>query len=192
MLLLDDILDTGQTLGYLVKHLKGVGVASLRVAVLLRSNLVSFGHGLYFAAGAYTVGFAGKWLHLRDAVLLILGAVVVSGALAAVLGLFLARYRGIFFGMLTLYVVLLLTISRNDRELQRMQQRFVQAIDAPAPSPARAAFQQEGARHGIYERHVAIGRGHATRPAYNGLSVIDTEEVHVVVRSARELQTATR
>ena len=28
-----------------------------------------------------------------------------------------------FFGMLTLYVVLLLTISRNDRELQRMQQR---------------------------------------------------------------------
>ena len=97
-----------------------------------------------------------------------------------------------FFGMLTLYVVLLLTISRNDRELQRMQQRFVQAIDAPGASAARAAFQQEGARHGIYERHVAIGRGHATRPAYNGLSVIDTEEVHVVVRSARELQTATR
>ena len=97
-----------------------------------------------------------------------------------------------FFGMLTLYVVLLLTISRNDRELQRMQQRFVQAIDAPGASAARAAFQQEGARHGIYERHVAIGRGHATRPAFNGLSVIDTEEVHVVVRSARGLQTATR
>jgi hypoxanthine phosphoribosyltransferase len=36
VLLLDDILDTGQTLGYLVRHLRGHGVASLRVAVLLR------------------------------------------------------------------------------------------------------------------------------------------------------------
>src|SRR5262245_1431954 len=36
VLLLDDILDTGQTLSYLVQHLNGLGVASLRVAVLLR------------------------------------------------------------------------------------------------------------------------------------------------------------
>jgi hypoxanthine phosphoribosyltransferase len=36
VLVLDDILDTGQTLGYLVNHLRGVGVASLKVAVLLR------------------------------------------------------------------------------------------------------------------------------------------------------------
>lgn len=36
VILLDDILDTGQTLGYLVTHLRGLGAASLRVAVLLR------------------------------------------------------------------------------------------------------------------------------------------------------------
>jgi hypoxanthine phosphoribosyltransferase len=36
VLLLDDILDTGQTLGYLVRYLRDLGVASLRVAVLLR------------------------------------------------------------------------------------------------------------------------------------------------------------
>jgi hypoxanthine phosphoribosyltransferase len=36
VLLLDDILDTGQTLGHLVKHLEGLGAASVRVAVLLR------------------------------------------------------------------------------------------------------------------------------------------------------------
>jgi hypoxanthine phosphoribosyltransferase len=36
VLLLDDILDTGQTLSYLVKHLHGLSTASLRVAVLLR------------------------------------------------------------------------------------------------------------------------------------------------------------
>jgi hypoxanthine phosphoribosyltransferase len=38
VLLLDDILDTGQTLGYLVKHLRDLGPASVRVAVLLRKQ----------------------------------------------------------------------------------------------------------------------------------------------------------
>jgi hypoxanthine phosphoribosyltransferase len=36
VLLLDDILDTGQTLSYLVGHLHSVGAESVRVAVLLR------------------------------------------------------------------------------------------------------------------------------------------------------------
>lgn len=36
ILLLDDILDSGQTLGCLVDHLKGLGTASVRVGVLLR------------------------------------------------------------------------------------------------------------------------------------------------------------
>ncbi len=36
VLLLDDILDTGQTLAYLHEHLQKLGVASLRIAVLLR------------------------------------------------------------------------------------------------------------------------------------------------------------
>jgi hypoxanthine phosphoribosyltransferase len=38
VLLLDDILDTGQTLAYLVAHLKGLGAASLRTGVLLRKQ----------------------------------------------------------------------------------------------------------------------------------------------------------
>jgi hypoxanthine phosphoribosyltransferase len=38
VLLLDDILDTGQTLSYLVKHLSNLGAASLRIAVLLRKR----------------------------------------------------------------------------------------------------------------------------------------------------------
>jgi hypoxanthine phosphoribosyltransferase len=36
VLLLDDILDTGQTLAHLREHLQKLGVASLRIAVLLR------------------------------------------------------------------------------------------------------------------------------------------------------------
>jgi len=38
VLLLDDILDTGQTLGYLMVHLKSLHVASLKVGVLLRKK----------------------------------------------------------------------------------------------------------------------------------------------------------
>ena len=38
VLLLDDILDTGQTLGHLVRHFHGLGCLSLRVAVLLRKQ----------------------------------------------------------------------------------------------------------------------------------------------------------
>jgi hypoxanthine phosphoribosyltransferase len=38
VLLLDDILDTGQTLTHLVRHINGLGCASLRVAVLLRKR----------------------------------------------------------------------------------------------------------------------------------------------------------
>jgi hypoxanthine phosphoribosyltransferase len=38
VLLLDDILDTGQTLAYLNRHLQTLDVASLRIAVLLRKE----------------------------------------------------------------------------------------------------------------------------------------------------------
>lgn len=38
VLLIDDILDTGQTLAYLRDHLQTLGVASLRIAVLLRKE----------------------------------------------------------------------------------------------------------------------------------------------------------
>jgi hypoxanthine phosphoribosyltransferase len=38
VLLIDDILDTGRTLSHLVRHLRGLEVASLRIAVLLRKE----------------------------------------------------------------------------------------------------------------------------------------------------------
>lgn len=38
IILVDDILDTGQTLGFLVEHLRSLEVSSLKVAVLLRKQ----------------------------------------------------------------------------------------------------------------------------------------------------------
>lgn len=79
-------------------------VVVLAIALLLRGGLVSFGHGIFFAAGAYTVGLSMKWLGLREALSLSLLGVGVSAAVAALLGLFIARYRGIFFAMLNMAI----------------------------------------------------------------------------------------
>jgi ABC-type branched-subunit amino acid transport system permease subunit len=74
----------------------------LAVALLLRGGLVSFGHGLYFAAGAYAVGLAMRETPLREATLLVPLAVLAGAGIAAPVGLLVSRYRGIFFGMLNL------------------------------------------------------------------------------------------
>ncbi len=76
----------------------------LAIALLLRGGLVSFGHGMFFATGAYTVGLVMKWLGLREALVLALAGTLVSAVVAALIGLFIARYRGIFFAMLNMAI----------------------------------------------------------------------------------------
>jgi branched-chain amino acid transport system permease protein len=78
------------------------GLVVLGVVLLLRGDLVSFGHGVYYAAGAYAIGVALKnEFPIRDALVLVLLGTLVTTIGAAFLGLFIARYRGIFFGMLS-------------------------------------------------------------------------------------------
>ena len=79
-------------------------VMVLAIALLLRGGLVSFGHGMFFAAGAYTVGMAMKWGGMREAVVLTFLGVLAAAAAAALLGLLIARYRGIFFAMLNMAI----------------------------------------------------------------------------------------
>lgn len=79
-------------------------VVVLAIALLLRGGLVSFGHGIFFAAGAYTVGLTMRWLEVREATALTLLGLLVSAAVAALLGLLIARYRGIFFAMLNMAI----------------------------------------------------------------------------------------
>ena len=63
----------------------------LAVALFLRGGLVSFGHALFYAVGAYTAGFAAKWFGVREALLLIPLGGLFGAAVAAVIGLFMAR-----------------------------------------------------------------------------------------------------
>lgn len=83
-------------------------VVVLAVALFLRAGLVSFGHAMFYALGAYTAGFAAKWFDLRDAVLLAPLGALVGGVVAALVGLFMAKYRGVFFSMLNLAVSMIL------------------------------------------------------------------------------------
>lgn len=78
------------------------GMVVLGVVLLLRGGLISFGHGLYFAAGAYVVGFAITKSGIREALVLLPACALAGGLVAGLVGLILRRYRGIFFAMLSL------------------------------------------------------------------------------------------
>ena len=80
----------------------------LGLMILWRTGLVSFGQALYFGAGGYAAGLAGRWLGLSDAILLLLLGGAVAAAVAWAVGLLLARYREIFFAMLSLAFSMLL------------------------------------------------------------------------------------
>jgi ABC-type branched-subunit amino acid transport system permease subunit len=78
------------------------GIVVLGIIVLLQAGQVSFGHAMFFASGAYSAAFFGRYIGTGDVVLyLVLGA-AVSTALGLMVGLFVVRYREIFFGMLNL------------------------------------------------------------------------------------------
>lgn len=77
------------------------GMVALGVAILLRAGLISIGHAMFFAIGAYCIAFISRMGVNEFALLLILG--VVGSALAGlVVGAFVVRYRAIFFAMLNL------------------------------------------------------------------------------------------
>ena len=78
------------------------GLVVLGLMVMWRAGLVSFGQALYFAVGGYTVGLLGVYAGMTDMIVAVLLAGVAGGLVAALTGLLLARYREIFFAMLSL------------------------------------------------------------------------------------------
>ncbi|MDB5375127.1 MAG: branched-chain amino acid transporter permease [Belnapia sp.] len=76
------------------------GIAVLGILLLLRAGQVSFGHSMFLAVGAYTVAFVAPGT--PEVLLLLPLAALLAAALGLVIGLFVVRYRDIFFGMLNL------------------------------------------------------------------------------------------
>ena len=76
------------------------GLVVLGLMLLWRTGLVSFGQGLFYGAGAYTVGVLPQYVAITDALLLVAISAIGAGLLAFLLGFLLRRYREIFFAML--------------------------------------------------------------------------------------------
>jgi branched-chain amino acid transport system permease protein len=86
----------------------GKGLVVLGLMVMMRAGLVSFGQGLYYGLGAYAAGLAANFLEVTDALVLILLGGTVSALVGAGFGFILARYREIFFAMLSLALSMIL------------------------------------------------------------------------------------
>lgn len=80
----------------------------LGLVVLWRTGLVSFGQALYYCIGAYAVALTARWTGFTDAIALVLLGGVSAGLIATLVGFLLARYREIFFAMLSLALSMIL------------------------------------------------------------------------------------
>ena len=84
------------------------GLVALGLMLLLRAGLVSFGQALYYCTGAYAAGALGRYFKVGDLVAQMAAGAAAAGLVAFVLGFLLARYRGIFFGLLSLALSMIL------------------------------------------------------------------------------------
>ena len=84
------------------------GIAALGVSILIRGGQMSFGHAMFSCAAGYAVAFAARSWPQLDSVILILIGTVVGTLFGSIVGLFVVRYRGIFFGMLNLALSMVL------------------------------------------------------------------------------------
>jgi branched-chain amino acid transport system permease protein len=84
------------------------GLVSLGIVVMMRSGVVPFGQGLVFAAGGYAAALLFNKAGVTDVLLLSLLGGAAGCLVAAPFAPLLARYRGIFFAMLTLALSMVL------------------------------------------------------------------------------------
>ena len=84
------------------------GLVVLGLIILWRAGLVPFGQALYYCVGAYTVALIGRYSGIEDVLIMIAAGAVLSGLTAFLAGFLLARYREIFFAMLSLAMSMIL------------------------------------------------------------------------------------
>ena len=84
------------------------GLVSMGILLLMRSGVVPFGQGLVFAAGGYAAALLFNKAGITDVLLLTAAGGIAAVLLAAPFAPLLARYRGIFFAMLTLALSMVL------------------------------------------------------------------------------------
>jgi ABC-type branched-subunit amino acid transport system permease subunit len=78
------------------------GIVVLGMMLLMRTGVVSFGHGLYYCLGAYAAGTLDQVFKISDMAVMLVAAIAVTALASAAIGLLLRKYRDIFFAMLSL------------------------------------------------------------------------------------------
>jgi len=78
------------------------GIVVLGMLLLMRTGVVSFGHGLYYCLGAYAAGTLDQVFRVSDMAVMLFAAVIVTALVSTAIGLLLRKYRDIFFAMLSL------------------------------------------------------------------------------------------
>ena len=84
------------------------GLVALGLMLLLRAGLVSFGQALYYCLGAYTACGIGRYFGSGDIFLQMIAGGAAAALIAWIFGFLLAKYRGIFFGLLSLSLSMIL------------------------------------------------------------------------------------
>ena len=109
---------TGRFTIYLTMRVMILGIFALGYNLLLgRTGLLSFGHGAFYAAGAYGLGFFTLKLSPHP-LLGLLAAVLLAMVLALIIGFFCVRHTEIYFAMLTLaFGMMVFSLVWNAREI---------------------------------------------------------------------------
>lgn len=80
----------------------------LGLVILQRTGLVSFGQALYYCLGAYCAGALSKFYAVSDVLVLMLAGGASALLVSVILGFLLSNYRGIFFGLLSMALSMIL------------------------------------------------------------------------------------
>jgi ABC-type branched-subunit amino acid transport system permease subunit len=86
----------------------GYGLVALGIVLLMRGGVVSFGQGLVYCAGAYAAGLLASRVGITDIFVLLLTGAAAGALISGVVSPLIARYRGIFFAMLTMALSMVL------------------------------------------------------------------------------------
>ncbi len=78
------------------------GTIVLGMILLVRTGLVSFGHGLYYCLGAYAAGTLRPLWGNSELLVMLAASIFLTATVAFILGFLLRKYRDIFFAMLSL------------------------------------------------------------------------------------------
>ncbi len=84
------------------------GLVAQGLMLQLRAGLISFGQALFYCIGAYTAGSLGRFFGIGDMLVQMVAGAGIAAFAALILGFLLARYRGIFYGLLSLALSMIL------------------------------------------------------------------------------------